>query len=119
MLFSIHTGKLKTLNFSVIAGPQLGISAGSSISPSENYNPGIDEPILSVKNGDLGLAYGGGVDIALDDDKKIRLGIGYRGVMGLIDVSDESNTIVTDTYYVLEKTTIKTHSIYAGLSILF
>ena len=119
MLFSLHSGKLKTVNFSVVAGPQLGISAGSSITTSENYNPGVDEPVLSVKNGDLGLAYGAGVDIALDSDKKIRLGFGYRGVMGLIDISDESNTIVTDTYYVLEKTTIKTHSVYVGLSILF
>jgi len=119
LLFSLHTGKLKTVNFNVVAGPQLGISAGSSITTSENNNPDANEPILSVKNGDLGFAYGAGVDIALDSDKKIRLGIGYRGVMGLIDISDQSNTIITDSYYILEKTTIKTHSVYVGLSILF
>lgn len=118
MLFSLHTGKSKTVNFNVVAGPQLGISAGSSITTSGN-NPDSGKPVLSVKNGDLGFAYGGGIDFGLDSDKKIRLGIGYRGVMGLIDISDNSNTVITDSYYVLDKTTIKTNSVYVGLSILF
>ncbi len=118
ILFSLHTTKTKTVSFNVVAGPQLGISAGSSITTSEN-NPDVGEPVLSVKNGDLGLAYGGGVDIALDSDKIFRLGIGYRGVMGLIDISDNSNTTATDSFYILEKTTINTNSVYAGLSFLF
>src|SRR5688572_29939033 len=38
MLFSLHTGKSKTVNFNVVAGPQLGISAGSSITTSDYNN---------------------------------------------------------------------------------
>jgi opacity protein-like surface antigen len=119
LLFVLNTTKLKPVSFNLVAGPQIGISAGSSIESSNNSHPDINEPTLSVKKGDLGFAYGAGVNFALDEAKKIRLGLGYRGVLGLIDISDDSNTIGTDSYYVLDRTTIRTHSIYAGVSFLF
>jgi len=119
LLVALNTGKLKTVNFSVVAGPQLGFSAGSSITAPNKNNPDTNEPTLSVKKGDFGFAYGAGFDFALNSEKSFRLGIGYRGVIGLIDISDDSNTTITDSYYVLEKTTIRTHSAYVGLSIQF
>lgn len=119
LLFSLHTNKVKAVSFGIVLGPQLGISAGSSISKSNNSNSDEDEPILSVKRGDLGFAYGAGVNFALDKNKRVRLGFGYRGVFGVLDISDDSNTTVTDSYYILEKTNITTHAAYAGLSILF
>jgi len=45
--------------------------------------------------------------------------MGFRGVYGLFDISDDSGTTSTDSYYVLDKTNLKTYSVYAGLSILF
>jgi hypothetical protein len=74
---------------------------------------------LSVKKGDLGVAYGVGADISLTPSHTLLLSLGYRGVMGLIDISDQSKTVTTDSYYVLDRTHLKTNSVYAGLTLMF
>ncbi|MBI3234283.1 MAG: hypothetical protein HYZ42_09625 [Bacteroidetes bacterium] len=60
-----------------------------------------------------------GVDFGLNEKKTIRLGLGYRGVMGLIDISDNSKTVATNSYYIIDKTQIKTNAVYLGFSLLF
>jgi len=47
-----------------------------------------------------------------------RLAVGFRGVYGLFDISDNSATINTDSYFILDKVHIKTYSVYLGLSII-
>lgn len=119
LLLTLNTGKSSPVNFGVVAGPQIGISVGSSF---DNLVVGDTinlDPVLSVKKGDLGLAYGAGFDFGLDPENKIRLGLGFRGVFGLLNISDDSKTQETNSYYVLDKTNIKTYSVYMGLSILF
>jgi hypothetical protein len=119
LLLLLETSPTKAVNLSVVAGPQIGISVGSSF---DNLIVGDSvnlDPVLSVKKGDLGLAYGAGLDFGLDPANKIRLGLGFRGVYGLIDISDNNNAQETESYYVIDKTKIKTYSVYLGLSILF
>jgi hypothetical protein len=119
LLLLLETSPTKAVNLSVVAGPQIGISVGSSF---DNLIVGDSvnlDPVLSVKKGDLGLAYGAGLDFGLDPANKIRLGLGFRGVYGLIDISDNNNAQETNSYYVIDKTKIKTYSVYLGLSILF
>lgn len=117
LLLSLNTGKTKAVNLNIVGGPQLGVSVGSRITTSggDGNNP---EAILSVKKGDLGLAYGAGVDFGLNPSQTIRLGLGFRGVYGLIDISDNSNSTTTNSYYVLERTHVKTYSAYVGISFL-
>jgi len=117
LLHSYNTGKLKPVNFNVVVGPQIGISVGSELF-SDGGNPD-DDAVLSVKKGDLGFAYGAGFDFGLNTAKTIRLGIGFRGVYGLLDISDNSNNISTENYFVLDKAHVKTYSAYMGLSFLF
>jgi hypothetical protein len=119
LLLSINTGKDKVVNFNIVAGPQLGLSVGSSI--TNPGNTGIDSvrAVLAVKKGDLGLAYGAGLDFALNAAHTFRLGIGYRGVVGLFDISDNSATLSNKSYFILGKTHINTNSVYAGLSFIF
>jgi Outer membrane protein beta-barrel domain len=117
LLLSYNTGKLKPVNFNVVVGPQIGISVGSELF-SDGGNPD-DDAVLSVKKGDLGFAYGAGFDFGLNTAKTIRLGIGFRGVYGLLDISDNSNNISTENYFVLDKAHVKTYSAYMGLSFLF
>lgn len=117
LLLSYNTGKSKAVNFNIVAGPQIGISVGSELFTSDDTNP--DEAVLSVKKGDLGFAYGAGLDFGLNTAKTIRLGIGFRGVYGLLDISDNSNNLSTESYFVLDKAHIKTYSAYLGLSFLF
>lgn len=119
LLLTLNTGKNNPVNFNIVAGPQIGIRVGSSLVTSGDN--GTDEPdaILATKKGDVGFAYGAGLDFGLNTARTIRLGIGYRGVLGLFDISDNSNTITTDSYYLLDRSHIKTNAAYVGLSLLF
>lgn len=47
------------------------------------------------------------------------LSMGYRGVRGLFDISDDNNSLDNDSYYVLDKAHTKSNSGYIGLSFLF
>jgi len=118
LLLALNTNKTGPVNFNIVAGPQIGISVGSNV-----FTTGGDgsnsQAIIDVKKGDLGLAYGAGADFALNPSGAFRLGIGFRGVYGLFDISDNNNSTTTDSYYVIDRTHIKTYSAYAGLSILF
>lgn len=116
LLLSLNTGIAKTVNMNVVAGPQIGISMGTNMTVSGGTNN--NQAVLAVKKGDLGLAYGVGFDFGLNKTKTIRMGFGYRGVLGLIDISDNSNNANSGTYYILDKTKLKTNAAYIGLSLL-
>ncbi len=118
LLFSLNTNKSGPVNLNLVGGPQIGLSVGSDVFTSGN-NTGESQPVVSVKKGDLGLAYGAGVDFGLNPSGAIRLGLGFRGVYGLFDISDNNSSTTTDSYYILDRTHMKTYSAYAGLSILF
>lgn len=119
LLLSLNTGKTKMINLNLVAGPQIGVSIGSSLRSSGSSSSDSTTAVLSVKKGDLGVAYGAGIDFGLNPDRTVRLSLGYRGVLGLIDISDDNDTLTSDAYYVLDRTHIKTNAVYIGLSILF
>jgi hypothetical protein len=118
LLLSLNTGKTKPVNFNFVVGPQIGLSVGSDLF-TNNENGSEPNPVLSVKKGDLGVAYGAGVSIGLTPAQTFRVGLGFRGVYGLIDISDNSNNLSGDSYYLLDRSKIKTYSGYIGLSFLF
>ncbi len=119
LLLSLNTNKTKRVNFNMVLGPQLGINVGSNLKTSGNDGTSNAQAVLAVKKNDLGVAYGAGVDIGINAAKSFRLGVGYRGAMGLIDVSDNSKSNTTNSYYVLDRTHIKTNAAYIGISYLF
>lgn len=118
LLLSLNTGKTNPVNFNFVVGPQIGISIGSELL-QEGGNGTDPDAVLSVKKGDLGLAYGAGLSFGLTPSQTFRLGLGFRGVYGIIDISDNSNNLQNDSYYLLDKSHIKTYSGYIGLSFLF
>lgn len=119
LMLSLNTGKAKVVNLNLVLGPQIGINTGSSLSQSGNSDVNSPQPVLSVKKSDFGFAYGAGVDFGLNAARNLRLGFGYRGVLGLVDISDNSQTLTTDSYYVLDRSRVKTNAAYAGISIVF
>ncbi len=119
LMLSINTGKARQVNLNIVLGPQIGVSVGSSVFTSGGDGTNNSKAVLSVKKGDLGFAYGAGLDFGLNPTRTVRLDIGYRGVYGLLDIRDNSNTIATDSYYILDRTQIKTNSVYIGFSFLF
>ena len=49
----------------------------------------------------------------------VKLSLGFRGVRGLVDISDDSQNITTDEYYVLDRAKVNTYSGYAGVALCF
>jgi len=119
LLLSINTDKSKPVNVNFVVGPQLGLSVGSKLSVSSDEGTSDLQALLLVKKSDFGLAYGAGLDFGLNQSRNIRLGVGFRGVLGLVDVSDKSTNITTNSYYILDRTHIKTYSGYFGFSWVF
>lgn len=119
LLLSLNTNKTGPVNLNLVGGPQIGISVGSDVFTSGGNDADGTQPVVSVKKGDLGLAYGAGVDFGINPSGAIRLGFGFRGVYGLFDISDNNSSTTTDSYYILDRTHMKTYAAYAGLSILF
>lgn len=119
LLFSLNTGKSRRVNGNLVVGPQIGISAGGEVKTTDSASGTTVRPLVVVKAGDIGIAYGAGVDFGLNPSRTLRLGIGFRGVYGLLDISDDSKATEADSYLVLDGAHVKTYSAYAGLSFMF
>lgn len=119
ILLSLNTGKTNLVNLNVVAGPQIGFNIRNSLTISGTNELGNSQPVLSIKKNDIGFAFGAGFDFGINHDRTARLGFGYRGVRGLIDINKNSGTQTTDAYYVLDRTKIKTNAAYISLSIMF
>lgn len=119
LLLSLNTSRAHMINLNVVAGPQIGINAGSEFETYEGNGNGSDSihAVLAVKKNDFGLAYGAGIGIALNSARSLRLDIGFRGVYGFIDISDNSNTQVSKSYYILDRTKIETYAGYIGITL--
>jgi hypothetical protein len=119
-LLSLNTGKHNPVNLNIVVGPQLGISAGSDVHVSGGGEGSeLTHATLSVKTTDVGFAYGLGFDYGLDPSQNFRIGLGFRGVYGLFDISDNSKTLADDSFYVLDRSHVKTYAGYIGFSLLF
>ena len=120
LLITFNTDKSKPVNLSAVIGPQIGINIGSQVNTTGTSN-GNDslQAVVAVKKSDFGFAYGAGIEFALNEARTFRLGIGFRGVFGLVNINDDSGTKMTNQYYILDRTNIETYSGYAGLSIMF
>jgi hypothetical protein len=120
LLLSLNTNRMKEVNLNVVIGPQLGVNVASKLTSTGTYNGNSNiQAVLAVKKNDFGIVYGAGLDFGLNHMQTIRLDVGFRGVMGLVDVSDRSGTLETNSYYILRKAQIETYSGYVGLAFLF
>ncbi len=117
LLLSINTDKTCPVIFGVVAGPQFGINIGSDISGKSGSTTDTLHAVLTVKQGDVGLAYGAGFGIALNKEQNIRLDLGFRGVYGLVDMSGTPTG--TNSYNILVKGFRKSYGGYAGITFLF
>ncbi|TAE52247.1 MAG: hypothetical protein EAZ89_08805 [Bacteroidetes bacterium] len=118
VLLSLNTDRTQLVNVNMVMGLQAGINTSNSLRITGESNPAIPQALLSVQRGDLGFAYGAGVDVSLDRLRRLRLSAGYRGVYGLFDISDNNLELPADLYYLLDKSHVQTHSAYVGLSFL-
>jgi hypothetical protein len=116
IMLLLHTGYSKPVNFNVAFGPQFGINTGSSVSSAPGTYGDTVHAVLAVKPADVGIAYGFGLDINLGPNSRTKLAIGYRGVFGIVDISDASNNQTTNQYYILQRSFVRTYAAYIGLT---
>ena len=115
LLISFNTNYGKAVNLNLAFGPQVGISTGAKVETTEtNGGVATGEAIIRVKPMDLGVAYGAGLDFGLGEERNVHFNIGYRGVYGLVDISDNKIDVGDGQYYVLQKSRVKTHGVYLG-----
>lgn len=115
LMLSLNTNKTKRVNLNAVFGPQLGLNIGSSVASSSDTLT----TVLSVKKSDFGFAYGAGVGIALNELRSIRLDMGFRGVYGLVNISNTQDPSSSGSYYILNRANVRTRSVYVGVSLLF
>jgi opacity protein-like surface antigen len=113
LLLVLNTNSTKPVNFNLAVGPQLGILVGSRFDAAAQDSTVTSTAVLNAKSGDVGFAYGAGIDFNLGP--VVTIGVGYRGVIGLLDISDDSATKETDQFYVLQKSKVKTNAGYIGI----
>jgi hypothetical protein len=119
VLVGFHTGYDRPVNLNVMFGPQIGINTGTSLERSGGEGSDTIQATIKIKPADIGLAYGAGLDFGFGKEKLVHFNVGFRGVDGIVDISDESNNSATNTNYILGQTKLITYSGYAGLSFKF
>ncbi len=119
LLLSLNTDRMSEVNLNFVFGPQWGFNISSSVKTTGTSNGTPDtQAVLAVKKNDFGIAYGAGLDFGLNAARTIRLDLGFRGVLGLIDISDHSKTLETNSFYIIQKSQTQTYSGYIGFTFL-
>ncbi len=117
VLLSLNTNKAAPVNLNLVAGPQFGINAGSKFETSGNGNTDSTTAVVALRKGDVGLAYGAGLEFALNKNHNVRLDLGFRGFYGLVNM--DSSTDGQGTYNVIVSASRKTYGGYAGITWMF
>lgn len=115
LLLSLNTSKGSAVNLNVVGGPQFGLNVGSRVETAPGGQTDTVTAILAVKSGDVGIAYGAGIEFGLGANHNLALELGFRGVYGLIDISDKSQSTTTEQYYILDRAHVQSYAGYVGL----
>jgi hypothetical protein len=119
VMLSLNTGKDRMANLNFVLGPQFGLNVGSDLDAGGSGGVDSVTAILAVRKGDIGIAYGLGGEFRFGAETNWQFDVGFRGVYGLLDISDKSKTITTNEYYILDRAHVKTYGAYVGVAYLF
>lgn len=119
VLLSLNTNKAAWVNWNFVAGPQFGVNIGSNISGDSNGNADTLRATVAVRRGDVGLAYGTGLEFALNPEHTFRIDVGFRGFYGLVDMNASQQSNNPDVYNIMVKATRKTYAGYIGIAFMF
>ena len=115
VMLQFNTDKKAPVNLNLVAGPQFGINVGSDVSASGDENAGTVQATVAAKGGDVGIAYGAGLEIALNHQHTFRIDLGFRGMYGLVDIS--SDEVAPNTYNVLVHASRSAYGGYIGIAL--
>jgi hypothetical protein len=115
VMLSLNTNKMARVNLNAVVGPQFGINVGSDVSSSGSTTTAT--ATVAAKKGDMGAAFGAGLEFALDESHNVRLDLGYRGFYGFVKM--DADKTGNDTYNVIVSANRKTNAAYIRLTFLF
>lgn len=119
VLLTFNTDKTQMVNWNVVIGPQFGVNVGAKTNTNGGASTDTLRAVVAVKKGDVGIAYGTGLDFMVNKMHTIRIDLGFRGFYGLVDMNAKSTQYSPDTYNVIVKASRKTYGGYLGLTFLF
>jgi hypothetical protein len=119
VLLSLNTDKSHWVNWNFVAGPQFAVNLGSKVTTSGSNNTDTLHAVVAVKPGDVGLAYGTGLEFMLNKHHTVRLDLGFRGFYGFVDMRADQTSNSPDTYNIIVKASRKQYAGYLGLTFLF
>lgn len=117
LLLVLNSNSTKNINVNLVGGPQFGLNLGSKYEVSSGNEVDSLGGVFGVKTADVGFAYGAGIDLGLGDQFSIDLG--FRGVFGLLDISNKSQSKTTEQFYILDRAHVQTYSGYIGVKLKF
>lgn len=79
VLFSVSTSKSKQFNLKAVAGPEFSFNIGAKTKSSGSQNSDTLNTTLVVSKGNVGFAYGGGLQFAITKNHNLFFDLGYRG----------------------------------------
>jgi len=119
VLLSLNTDKTNWVNWNFVVGPQFGLNIGSSVKTNGNANGDTLRAVVAVKEGDVGLAYGTGLEFALNEDHTFRLDVGFRGFYGLVNMDAKQSSSSPGSYNVVLRAARKYYAGYIGITFVF
>jgi hypothetical protein len=121
LLLVLNTDKRRAINLNGHVGPQFGLNVSSNVRTSGNAENQTVSATISTGNNDVGLAYGAGLEIALNKAHTLRLDLGYRGFYGLVDLgaNETNHGNNTSTYNIFVRGSRQANGAYLGLRIGF
>jgi hypothetical protein len=120
VMLSLNTDKAKPVNLNFVVGPQFALNVGAKTDGgSSSTGTETVTATVAARSGDVGAAYGAGLEFMLNKDHTMRLDVGFRGYYGFVDMTARQSSNNPDTYNVLVSASRKTYSGYIGLTFLF
>ncbi len=119
VLLSLNTDKSRMVNWNVVIGPQFGINIGSNTTTNGSASTDTLRAVVAVKQSDVGVAYGTGLEFMLNKMRTIRIDAGFRGFYGLVNMNATNTNSAPNTYNVMVNASRKTYGGYLGLTFLF
>jgi len=119
VLLSLNTNKRMPVNLNAVIGPQFGVNVGSSLKTTGDDNSATVTGKVGATGSDVGLAYGAGLEFALNRMHTFRIDLGYRGFYGLVDMSANQTSDDPDTFNIVVRAARRTNTAYLGLTWCF
>jgi opacity protein-like surface antigen len=117
LLLTYNTNKSAQFNINFVAGPEFGFNTGADINTSGTEGTDSVQAVVVLKKGNVGLAYGAGLEFAMNKNRTCFFELGYRGFYSFVDVTATVDN--KENYNAIVEIPKNRNSVYVGLTVQF